>query len=501
MSMIDLPTKFAEYLKLDADEPTFEVATVWQKRQVLVDIAVGIERLLAEAGVATDAPIGLIARNRVPQICALIALIGARRGVVMLHAYQPPAVLGEDFERSRFAAVIGDAEDWAKPELPEGARKGGTVGLVLTHDAAAPLRFVPGLERLGVDPHHQMEKAGIEVLTSGTTGPPKRVALSYATLGQSIGDAAVATAQGGVAATPAEKPYLQFFPLGNISGIYGLLLAIAEGRRVAMMEKFSVAEWVRMMRAYRPSSFVSLPPAALRMVLEADVPKEVFASAPVVRCGSAPLDPVLQIAFEEKYDIPVLINYGATEFCGVVANWTLADHQQFAKSKRGSVGRARPGITLRIVDPDTGAELPAGEIGRLEVLVPRMGPDWVRTTDIALIDADGFMFLQGRADSVINRGGFKIYPEHVSRVLARHPGVLDSTVIAVPDSRLGEVPHAVIEPRKDTTPPTEAELRDLARLYLPAQSVPVAFHFVDAIPRTGSLKVDRGTLHKMFGGH
>src|SRR4029077_8954809 len=103
-----------------------------------------------------------------------------------------------------------------------------------------------------------------------------------------------------------------------------------------------------------------------------------------------------------------------------------------------------------VVGPDTGAELPAGEHGLLEAKVAPISPDWIRTTDIAAIDDDGFVTLHDRADGAINRGGFKILPETVRRVLISHPVVRDACVVGVPDKRLGQVPFAAIE----TTPGT-----------------------------------------------
>ena len=120
-------------------------------------------------------------------------------------------------------------------------------------------------------------------------------------------------------------------------------------------------------------------------------------------------------------------------------------YRRFGESKRDSVGRPLPDTHVRVVDPDTGAELPAGEHGLLEAKVAPISPDWIRTTDIASIDTDGFVTLHGRADGAINRGGFKILPEIVRRVLISHPAVRDACVVGVPDRRLGQVPFAAIE--------------------------------------------------------
>ena len=121
----------------------------------------------------------------------------------------------------------------------------------------------------------------------------------------------------------------------------------------------------------------------------------------------------------------------------------------------------------------TGAELPTGSQGILEAKIPLLGPEWVRTTDIASIDADDFITLHGRADGAINRGGFKILPETVRAVLVSHPAVRDACVVGVSDDRLGEVPFAAVESVPGTAP-TEAELTDLVRESLPKHNVPVA---------------------------
>jgi long-chain acyl-CoA synthetase len=134
-------------------------------------------------------------------------------------------------------------------------------------------------------------------------------------------------------------------------------------------------------------------------------------------------------------------------------------------------------------------ELPAGEHGLLEAKVAPISPDWIRTTDIASIDTDGFVYLHGRADGAINRGGFKIMPETVRRVLISHPAVRDACVVGVPDPRLGQVPFAAIEVVEGMTAPSGDELKDLVRQELPAYNVPVAFTVVDELPRNPALKV------------
>ena len=125
----------------------------------------------------------------------------------------------------------------------------------------------------------------------------------------------------------------------------------------------------------------------------------------------------------------MLTSYAATEFGGGVAGWTLADHQKYWQAKRGSVGRANPGAQLRVVGDD-GTPLEPDQIGLLEVKPAQLGPsaDWMRTTDMARIDADGFLWIIGRADQAIIRGGFKVMPDDVRNALESHPAVAGAAV-------------------------------------------------------------------------
>jgi long-chain acyl-CoA synthetase len=136
----------------------------------------------------------------------------------------------------------------------------------------------------------------------------------------------------------------------------------------------------------------------------------------------------------------------------------------------------------------------------LEACVQRVSDDWIRTTDLASLDADGFLYLHGRADSAINRGGFKVLPEEVAHVLRQHAKVADAAVIGLADARLGQVPVAAVEPRQGTDAPTEDELEAYARSKLIAYQVPVRFLVLDTLPRNTSMKVSLPELRKMFEG-
>jgi acyl-coenzyme A synthetase/AMP-(fatty) acid ligase len=337
------------------------------------------------------------------------------------------------------------------------------------------------------------------VHTSGTTGAPKNVGFSYETIarymvGQNVSAAATTTD-----VDDTTPPTLLTFPLGNISGIYGLLPTVLSGKRGVLLDRFTLDQWRDYVRRYQPPMPV-LPPAAITMVLDANIPKEELACIKMIMTGAAPLDPTVQISFQERYGVPILLSYGATEFGGPVTLMTPDDHNTFGAAKIGTVGRPFAGAKLRAINAETGEELQRGEEGLLEVMAPRIGDHWIRTTDIGMIDADGFLFLRGRADGAIVRGGFKLLPETIERALCLHPSVASAAVVGVADKRLGQVPAAAIQIKQGRPEPSIADLDQHLRQHVYATHIPTMWKFVEAIPKNKSLKTDAAAVRQLFEG-
>jgi acyl-CoA synthetase (AMP-forming)/AMP-acid ligase II len=143
----------------------------------------------------------------------------------------------------------------------------------------------------------------------------------------------------------------------------------------------------------------------------------------------------------------------------------------------------------------------ADEEGLLEVRARQMGDEtgWVRTTDQARIDGDGFVWILGRADQAIIRGGFKIRPEDVRAALERDERVRGAAVVSRPDARLGAVPVAAVELRAGSHPvPAEDLLAEAAKV-LARYELPDELRVVDALPRTPAGKVDLAAVRELFG--
>jgi acyl-coenzyme A synthetase/AMP-(fatty) acid ligase len=471
--------------------PCIEFKGRWYTGDEIAAYADAIEDALRAAGVADGAAVGVVARNRPPHAAAIVGLLGAGRWVSMIYSFQSAEAIGRDIEKLELAAVVADREDWTEPVIAAACRT-GTAGIAVSLKPPT-VQLVSGIERVSdrLCAAGRDGSTGLQVLTSGTTGPPKRHTIPIAVLEHTVASVAI----GGACAE--DPPELMYWPLGGIGGVCQLITGAYLGKRIALLEKFSVAEWVRVVKTYGIGR-CGLQPAAVRMLLDADLTREDLASLEYVISAAGPLDPDTRDAFEQRYGIPVLLAYGATEFAGSVCTWTPELYREFGAIKRASSGRVMPNTEVRIVDPHSGDEVPTGDQGVLEARIAAIGPDWIRTNDLAAIDADEFITLHGRADGAINRGGFKVLPETVRRVLVSHPAVGDAAVVGVPDARLGEVPFAAVEPIAGCPAPDPAELLDLVRDALPKHCVPVAVVVVAELPRNASLKVALREVAAMY---
>ena len=286
------------------------------------------------------------------------------------------------------------------------------------------------------------------------------------------------------------------------AGIYTVLFAFRVGAPVVVMDGFDTLEFARLVARFRLRSTV-LPPAAMAMLVDDE---RVTSLEPLryVRSITAPLSPLQARRFRERFGVGVLNGYGQTEIGGEIIGWSAADLRTYGDAKLGSVGRPHRGVEVRAVDPD-GRTLGPDEPGELWVRTPalsagyadgtdlgdRLTPDgWFRTGDVGRVDADGFVWIEGRVSDMINRGGLKVHPGEVEEVLRTVPGVADAAVVGVPDERLGEVPWAFVV-AAGAAPPPDDELVAACRAHLAPYKVPVRFVAVDELPATRSARSSR----------
>lgn len=470
-----------------ADAEAIEYEGEWWTWGQIQETARGVVKALDAVGLPAGGRVGVVLENRPEHVAVVAAVIASGRCLVMLSPLQPAARLAADIDRCEPPVVVAGAEVLARA---------GVLSTVTAHGAALEVGTDGTVRHPGGTVSAGAPAAGadvvVEMLTSGTTGPPKRVHLRVAQLDQAL-------VSGGQTAKKARllsrSASLVATPLVHIGGLWRALACLATGRRMVLMPRFAVEPWVGAVERHGLRA-ASLVPAAIRAVLDAGVPKERLTSLQVVTSGTAPCPAELADAFFRTYGLPVLMTYGATEFAGAVVGWTLPLHERWWERKAGSAGRAFDGVEVRVTGED-GAELPVGGSGRLEVRTEQStlgGRDWTRTSDLARIDADRFVWIEGRADDAIIRGGFKVQPETVQRALETHPAVREAAVAGLPDPRLGEVPVAAVEVEPGLPVPDTAELVALCRARLTPYEVPAHIVVLDALPRTPSSKVSRVEL-------
>jgi long-chain acyl-CoA synthetase len=469
-----------------ADAEAIEFAGAWWTWEMIQTTARSLDELLTGLGLGAASRVGVVLENRPEHAAVVVGLLATGRCVVTLSPLQPADRLAADIARCEAPVVIASPAVLEKSGVPEAiAATGAAIQLV----GDGTLRVVAG--GVPLDPP-TLPGVVIEMLTSGTTGPPKRVRLRDDQFDQAL-------LSGGGPLKPGvllrSGISIAAVPMVHIGGMWGVVSSLYAGRRVALLPRFQLEPWVSAVERHRPNA-AGLVPAALRTVLDADVPPDKLSSLKVVTSGTTFCPPELADAFYDKYGIAVLMTYGATEFAGALSVWTLPMHQKWWKSKRGSAGRAVPGVAMRVVDEE-GRPVGPNDSGHLEIRTaqsPQGGGEWVRTSDLARIDEDGFLFVTGRADDAIIRGGFKVQPEQVRKALERHPAVLEAAVVALADERLGQVPAAAVELRPGLPVPDQAELLAACREQLTPYEVPVHVAVLDALPRTSSMKVSRVDL-------
>jgi long-chain acyl-CoA synthetase len=465
-------------------------------------MAEGLKTKLDELGLGEAAGVGCLLRTRPEHYAAILGVTLGERCIVTLNPIMPDERLAEDIRAMRPPVVVGAADDWARPAVVQAAHDIGAAGLLLTGDPAAPIASVPGLETVGPGPHIEPQPGvAVLMLTSGTTGKPKRAPLRYRQLELNIKRAARADKNWTEDAPPTLKDQvgIMFSPFVHISGMYFVFSSTIGGIPARLLERFSVEEWRKAVQEIRPPTGGG-PPTVLKMILDANLPKEDFASFVAMSSGTAPTDPSIIDEYLRRYDLPVLTTYGATEFAGAVCGWSLGGFRKYWETKRGAAGRMHPGVEARTVDPETGEPLAPGEPGVLELRSEVVGVDgqWVRTSDLARIDEDHYLWVLGRNDNAIIRGGFKVMPDSVVKALEEHPAIREASVVGLPDARLGAVPVAAYIVKTGAEPPSEAELSTFLRERLSAYQIPVAFRQVDELPRTPSLKVSMPGVRALF---
>lgn len=326
----------------------------------------------------------------------------------------------------------------------------------------------------------------VVIFTSGTTGLPKPVPLAHGDLGLRV---QLFSEPFDPTRTPVTS--LICVPVVHVGGLIGLMVALAAGTTNVIQRRFDAAEWLALVERHGVQR-TFLVPAMLRRILDhPDFETRDLSSLRSIAYGAAPASTdLVHRAVETLPDVEFSNVFGQTETIGAVSALTADDHRD--PLRIGSVGKPLPGLRWRIVEPEGDTEVPHGDVGEFHV---EQGGDWHATGDLVRVDADGYLWAEGRLSDTINRGGEKLGPVEVEAVLREHPAVDDCAVAGLPDEELGERVGAAVVLRE---PVPAGELVDWCRERLAPWKVPELLTVVDEIPLTELGKVSRPTIARLI---
>jgi acyl-CoA synthetase (AMP-forming)/AMP-acid ligase II len=346
------------------------------------------------------------------------------------------------------------------------------------------------------------------VYTSGTTSAPKGVLLRHRHLvSYVLGTVEFAAAGEDDVALICVPPY-------HIAAVANVMSNLFAGRRTVILDHFDAADWLATVRTERVTNALVVP-TMLARITEHDGDRSV----PTLRAlayGGAPMPGrVIEKALALWPEVGFVNAYGLTETSSTVAVLGPDEHREAAASpdpairaRLSSAGRVIPAVDLRILD-DKGAELPPGAVGRICVRGEQVSAEYdtgpavdeqgfFDTRDEGYLDADGFLFIGGRVDDTIIRGGENIAPAEIENVILEDPGVRDVAVIGVPDDEWGQRIEAVVVPVPGRTVDPEA-LRQFVRARLRGSKTPDRVHVVPELPRTETGKLIRRQVGALIG--
>jgi long-chain acyl-CoA synthetase len=287
--------------------------------------------------------------------------------------------------------------------------------------------------------------------------------------------------------------------------------SVVKGACVSMLPRFDAGQALATMERVGAQAFPGVPTMFQALLDDSRAAKTDFSSLRVCISGGAPMPLPLHEKFEQVSGSRICEGYGLTESSGVVST-----NPYEGENRHGTIGQPLPETRVILLDKDDPSrDAPPGEPGELAIFGPQVmqgywnrpdteahafalrdGMRWLRTGDIATIDAQGYIRIVDRIKDMINVGGFKVFPSQVEEVLLRHPAIKEALVIGVPDDYLGERPAAFVTLVASDSPPAVEQLVEWASEHLGKHERLASVSIRDALPKTIIGKLDRKALRK-----
>ena len=458
---------------------------------------------LRSMGVVDGDRVAIVTANGVPFVVTYLAALGVGAVVVPLNPTSPSIELGRQIDVVRAKVVVLDRTATATWRGID-ERQIATVSDVVTVDPDALAGamswddFVdhqPDAEIATVEPDH----LAALMFTSGTAGSPRAAMLTHGNLlaNQRQARSSVDTMQ-------ENDVVYGVLPMYHIFGLNVMLgLALAAGATVLLVQRFDPDTALESIRSRGVTSIPGVPAMWAAFAHFTEAPPDAFQTVRRASSGAAKLPPEIAAVMRDRFGITVNEGYGLTEASPIVTSSSTTHPPPV-----GSVGRVLDGIEVRVVD-DEGRDVLVGDAGEVWVRGDNVfagylddpeatdrvltADGWLRTGDIALVDAAGWLYLVDRAKDLIIVSGFNVFPAEVEEVLSGHPDVVESGVIGVPHPHTGEAVKAFVVLRPDATI-DEDGLIDYAHDHLARYKCPSKVIVVDELPRNASGKLVRRQL-------
>lgn len=333
--------------------------------------------------------------------------------------------------------------------------------------------------------------------TSGTTGAPKGCIHPHATLMHNIVASSLWTQ------STAENSALLVIPMFHITGMISMLLYVYSGATIVLMPRWNRDVAGALISQWRIAQWVNIPTMISDLLESPHFSEYDLSSLTHLGGGGAPMPEAVAQRLLDEYGLPYIEGYGLTETAGPT-HFNPLNHP-----KLQCLGVPFIGVTARVVDPATMAELPVGEVGEIVVAGPGVfrgywknheatdavfvemdGFRFFRTGDMGYVDSDGYFFLTDRLKRMINASGYKVWPSEVETLMLKHPSISEACIVGTRDTYRGESVKAIVVLREAARGGTSAQdIIDWCYRHMAAYKVPREVEFSDALPKSASGKV------------
>ncbi len=389
------------------------------------------------------------------------------------------------------AHVIADSDVDTVVTIPQLAVKVKDLNLKIV-DLSALAKMPPA----AITPHFpdvSGDDLAVLMYTSGTSGLPKGVMITYGNLASDV-DAAIQHAQ-----LKGSHKFLGILPLFHSTGLLATLIApVKLGAQTVYQARFSPLGVMNAIREHAISIIAAVPSMYGMLVRLKDAGPESVKSLYAAISGGEPLPAIIREGWQKKFGIPIYEGYGLTETIGPIA------FNVPGAIKPGSVGRAIPGAKIRITDDD-GKDSPKGESGEVWLKGPMImkgyhnlpketqesltSDGYFKTGDLGVVDDEGYLHITGRKKDLIIVAGEKAAPREIEELIAHHPAIRDAAVVGKKDPGRGEVVVAFVVPRDGQTIKPE-EVKEFCRSKgLPQWKIPREVYVEQDLPRNPTGKV------------